>query len=155
LVCSGKQGSRVSTSIAFTQFENNTGWTNSLFLHSLNSASSLTEEIDAWAFLLAFTAPMWTLTGYDSAAHIAEEVSGASRAAPLAILLGVGFTSLLGWLLLIAASFASTSVPDLLSSALPLPMGQLFLDTLGKKGMLAIWSFIIVVQVPFLNLSLL
>jgi hypothetical protein len=26
-------------------------------------------------------------------------------------------------------------------------MGQLFLDTLGKRGMLAIWSFIIVVQV--------
>ena len=38
---------------------------------------------------------------------------------------------------------------DILSSTLPLPMGQLFLNVLGKHGMLAIWSFIIVVQVRF------
>ena len=39
------------------------------------------------------------------------------------------------------------SVPALLESELALPMGQLFLDVLGKKGMLAVWSLIIVVQV--------
>ena len=33
-------------------------------------------------------------------------------------------------------------------------MGQLFLDTLGKRGMLAIWSFIIVVQVGVLRSTL-
>jgi len=89
---------------------------------------------------------MWTLTGYDSAAHISEEVAGAARAAPIAILVGVGATAILGWLLLIAASFATHSVDDLLMTTLPLPMGQLFLDVLGKNGMLAIWSLIIVVQ---------
>ncbi|KAI0737826.1 amino acid transporter [Daedaleopsis nitida] len=120
---------RVSTSTAFTMYENNTGWSN-----------------NAWAFLLAFTAPMWTLTGYDSAAHISEETAGAARAAPIAILVGVGATASLGWLLFISASFAAASVPDLLASPLPLPMGQLFLDILGKHGMLAIWSLIIVVQ---------
>lgn len=83
----------------------------------------------------------------DSAAHIAEETAGASRAAPIAILTGVGATASLGWLLYIAASFATTSVSDILATELPLPMGQLFLNTLGKKGMLAIWSLIIVVQV--------
>jgi hypothetical protein len=36
-----------------------------------------------------------------------------------------------------------------LQSDLPLPMGQLFLDNLGKRGMLAIWSLIIAVQVGF------
>ncbi|KAI0638666.1 amino acid transporter [Trametes polyzona] len=153
LVCSGEQ--RVSTETAFTMYENNTGWSNS-----------------GWAFLLAFTAPMWTLTGCeyhhshcgiarirslrscthlavyvdDSAAHISEETSNAARAAPIAILVGVGATASLGWLLSIAASFATASVPRLLESALPLPMGQLFLDVLGKRGMLAIWSLIIVVQ---------
>lgn len=57
--------------------------------------------------MLAFTAPMWTLTGCkfvlrmicgsvtdrilppdDSAAHISEEVAGAARAAPIAIVSG-------------------------------------------------------------------
>jgi amino acid transporter len=90
---------------------------------------------------------MWTLTGYDSAAHISEETAGAARAAPIAIIIGVAGTASLGWLVLIAASFSTASVPELLTSTLPLPMGQLFLNTLGKHGMLAIWSFIIVVQV--------
>jgi len=88
----------------------------------------------------------------DSAAHISEEVSGAQRAAPTAILVGVFGTQALGLLLFIACSFATNSVSDLLTSSLPLPMGQLMLDVLGKRGMLAIWGFIIVVQVrPILH----
>ena len=59
---------------------------------------------------------------------------------------GVAVTAIFGWLLFIAASFATASVPVLLSTSLPLPMGQLFLDVLGKRGMLALWSLIIVVQ---------
>ncbi|KAI0818650.1 amino acid/polyamine transporter I [Irpex lacteus] len=112
LVCSPPD--RVSTKDAFTKFENNTGWAN-----------------NGWAFLLAFTAPMWTLTGYDSAAHIAEETAGAARAAPIAILVSVAATASFGWLLEIAASFATTS---------------LFLNVLGQKGMLALWSFVIITQ---------
>ncbi|KAJ8096330.1 hypothetical protein PM082_011488 [Marasmius tenuissimus] len=127
LVVSGDR--KVSTRDAFLKYENNSGWENS-----------------GWAFLLSFTSPMWTLTGYDSAAHISEEVAGAARVAPIAILVGVGATASLGWILLIATSFVIPSVSDLLASDLPLPMGQVFLDVLGKRGMLAIWSLIIVVQ---------
>jgi amino acid transporter len=83
----------------------------------------------------------------DSAAHVSEEVTGAARAAPIAIMVAVGGTQFLGWLIYIAASFATTSVPNLLSTTLPLPMGQLFLNVAGKNGMLAIWSCIIIVQV--------
>lgn len=90
---------------------------------------------------------MWTLTGYDSAAHISEEVAGASWSAPIAIMVGVVGTQILGWGLYIAASYATADVATLLGSELPLPMGQLLFDVLGKRGMLAIWSFIIVVQV--------
>jgi len=122
-------GKRASTADAFTLFENNSGWSDS-----------------GWAFMLAFTAPMWTLTGYDSAAHISEETANAARAAPLAILVSVAFTSVLGWLLLISASFAVPSVNDILGTTLPLPMGQVFLNVLGKRGMLSIWSLIIIVQ---------
>ncbi|KAF7309470.1 hypothetical protein MIND_00317800 [Mycena indigotica] len=127
LVASGDN--KVSTKDAFTLFENHSGW-----------------AANGWAFMLAFTAPMWTLTGYDSAAHISEETSNAGRAAPIAILVGVGATASFGWLLLIATSFVVLSVDDLLTTTLPLPMGQVFLNVLGKSGMLAIWSFIIVVQ---------
>lgn len=67
------------------------------------------------------------------------------------MLTGVGLTASLGWLLFIAASYATTNVADILNTDLPLPMGQVFLNQLGKRGMLAIWSLIIVVQVcPYL-----
>ncbi|KAI0351389.1 amino acid transporter [Trametes cingulata] len=127
LVCSGEN--KVSTRTAFTSFENNTGWGN-----------------DGWAFLLAFAAPMWSLTGYDSAAHISEEVSGAARAAPIAILTSVAAVGGMGWILIITVSFTTLSVPALLETDLALPMGQLLLDVLGKRGMLAVWSFTIIAQ---------
>ncbi|KAF8997830.1 amino acid transporter [Cyathus striatus] len=120
---------RVPAKDAFTLLENNTGWSN-----------------NGWAFLLSFTAPMWTLTGYDAAAHISEETANASYTAPVAILSGVLATEILGFLLLVACSFASTSVSELLESPLALPMGQLFVNILGKKGMLGLWSVLISIQ---------
>ncbi|KAJ7153070.1 amino acid/polyamine transporter I [Mycena crocata] len=127
LVASGDN--KVSAKDAFTSFENNSGWKN-----------------DGWAFMLSFTAAMWTLTGYDSAAHISEETAGAGRAAPIAILVSVGATASVGWVLLIVTSFVIPSISALLETSLPLPMGQVFLDVLGKRGMLAIWSCATVVQ---------
>ncbi|KAG2155825.1 amino acid transporter [Suillus bovinus] len=131
LVCAGDQ--RVSSIDAWTKFENNTGWSNNV-----------------WAFILAFTSPMWSLTGYDSAAHIAEETAGAARAAPIAILVGVAATEILSWLYYIAASYATTSVPDILQSKLALPLGQVFLNVLGKKGTLTLWCSIAVLQESYL-----
>ncbi|KAF5370023.1 hypothetical protein D9758_001161 [Tetrapyrgos nigripes] len=144
---------KVSTRDAFTKFENNTGWANSECLLDY----SLSEDIENYCrwlgFLLIFyccdvdpRVAGFQKTGYDSAAHISEEVAGAAKAAPLAILIGVGATTSLGWILLIAVSFVIPSISNILDSELPLPMGQVFLDVLGKKGMLAIWSLIIVVQ---------
>ncbi|KAJ6469717.1 APC amino acid permease [Mycena vitilis] len=127
LVMSGEN--KVSTKDAFTLFENNSGWTN-----------------NGWAFMLSFTAPMWTLTGYDSAAHISEETAGAGRTAPVAILVGTCATACFGWLLMIVISFVIPSIDNLLGTSLPLPMGQVFLNVLGKRGMLIIFSFIIIVQ---------
>ncbi|PCH40437.1 APC amino acid permease [Wolfiporia cocos MD-104 SS10] len=124
LVCSGDN--RVSTEVAFTAFENHTGW-----------------KDDGWAFLLAFVVPMWQFTGYDSAAHISEEITGAARAAPIAILVSVFSVAVLGWIYTIATSFAIASVPDLLATDLALPMGQLYLDVIGKKGMMTLWCLTI------------
>ena len=62
LVAAG--GNKVSTKDAFTLFENNTGWANSTCNFTcLTSVFQSIFATDGWAFLLAFTAPMWTLTG--------------------------------------------------------------------------------------------
>lgn len=75
-----------------------------------------------------------------------EEVAGAARAAPIAIMVSVAAVGSLGLVLLIAASFATVLVPTLLQTKLALPMGQLLLDVLGKRGMLTLWSLMIIVQ---------
>jgi hypothetical protein len=58
----GSGANRVSTKDVFTLFENNTGWANSEN-HLVLPPSSNLDAQDGWAFLLSFTAPMWTLTG--------------------------------------------------------------------------------------------
>lgn len=162
-VCAGEN--RVSASVAFGSYSNFTGWSNCKPLFALTSRLVISYDTSAgWAFLLAFIAPMWQFTGCecqhsticqmpltlapdDSAAHISEETSGAATAAPTAILLSVASVGCIGWIQNIAVSFSISSVPDLLSSPLALPMGQLYLDVIGKKGMLAIWSVTIAIQV--------
>ena len=47
---------------------------------------------------------------------IAEETSIAAHAAPIAIMIGVLGIEILGWLMYIAVSFATYSVPDVLQS---------------------------------------
>ncbi|KAH9919295.1 uncharacterized protein B0H18DRAFT_1028208 [Fomitopsis serialis] len=120
------EDSRVSTKEAFTSFENHTGWTN-----------------NAWAFMLALTVSVWTFTGYDSAAHVLEEVSGAAKSAPVTILV---FIASVAWHHRSDGSFAlQLRTPSYLSrtcwrrNRLSMLMGQLNLDIIGKQWMLVIW----------------
>ena len=164
LVCSGDQ--KVSTKIAFTSFENNTGWNNSTPSNCVRSHLGHLPDAPqtagrscyhsqprcgrslAVSGVIGFLSyPYSALRPDDSAAHISEEVSGAARAAPIAILVSCAAVGGLGWILIIAASFATVSVSALLETELALPMGQLLLDVLGKRGMLAVWSFVIIAQV--------
>ena len=85
--------------------------------------------------------------------HISEEVSSAARAAPLAIFGGVLGTEILGLFVLIGASFASSDITRIVNTDLSMPIGQLYLNTFGKKGMLAVWSICIVLQVCSIYLT--
>jgi amino acid transporter len=123
-------GPHVSAEVAFTQLTNGSGWSN-----------------NGMAFLLSLTSVMWTHTGYDSAVHVAEETKNAAKTAPLAIMSAVFGTSFMGFALAIVTSFAISDVEATATTALAVPMAQVLYDHLGKKGMLALWSFIIVVQV--------
>jgi amino acid transporter len=123
-------GDHVPAKVAFTQLDNLSGWSN-----------------NGMAFLLSLTSVMWTHTGYDSAVHIAEETSNAARVVPLAIMSGVFMTSFTGFALAIVTTFSITDVMGTATTVLEVPMAQVLYDHLGKRGFLALWSFIIVVQI--------
>lgn len=69
-------------------------------------------------------------------------------------MVGVLGTEILGWLMYIAVSFVTYSVPDVLQSQFALTLGEVFLNVLGKKGALALWWSIAVLQVGIFSILL-
>lgn len=129
LVTLGVMADKHSASVAFSDFQNNSKW-----------------ESSGFTWLLSMTAAMWCLTGYDAAAHVAEETSNAARVGPWAMFIAVAGTTTLGWALSIMISFCVPDPAALLDSKLYMPIAQLYNDIIGKHGALALWSFTIVIQ---------
>ena len=65
-----------------------------------------------WFLVLpvGFLLTMYTITGYDASAHVAEETVGAEQAAAKGIWQSVAISALIGWFLLLAFLFAATDV---------------------------------------------
>ena len=98
------------------------------------------------SFFLGLLSVQWTMTGYDSTAHIAEELRRAAYAAPVAIFMASVGTASAGWLLNIALVLCSGPFPDL-----PGPSGSAFLAImvlrLGLRTSFALW--VIVCMIAF------
>lgn len=114
---------------AFGGFQNNSTW-----------------KSNGFAWILSLTSGMWSLTGYDSAAHVAEETANAATVGPWAILAAVIGTTTIGWGLSVMISFCVANPAQLLDSKLYMPIAQMYRDVIGKQGCLALWSLIIVIQ---------
>ena len=65
-----------------------------------------------WFLVLpvGFLLTMYTITGYDASAHVAEETVGAEQAAAKGIWQSVALSALIGWFVLLAFLFAATDV---------------------------------------------
>jgi amino acid transporter len=57
---------------------------------------------------LGFLLTMYTITGYDASAHISEETHGAENAAPKGVWRSVFYSAVIGWIVLMALTFAAT-----------------------------------------------
>ena len=70
----------------------------------------------AWACTGGYVLPtgllltMYTVTGYDASAHVAEETQDAESAAAKGIWQSVALSALIGWFVLLAITFAATDV---------------------------------------------
>jgi amino acid transporter len=70
----------------------------------------------AWAFLLGLLQAHWTYTGFDGSAHMAEETHDPRRTAPWGMIIAVGVSGVVGYLLLIALTLAIHSIPNVLGA---------------------------------------
>ena len=91
--------SHQSADFVFTERLNNSGFNDGLTTGGLY-----------WFLVLpvGFLLTMYTITGYDASAHVAEETVGAEQAAAKGIWQSVAISALIGWFLLLAFLFAAT-----------------------------------------------
>jgi amino acid transporter len=82
-----------SLSFVFTKHINNSG-----FGHGM-----------LWFYVLplGFLLTMYTITGYDASAHLSEETHGAEDAAPKGVWRSVFYSAVIGWVVLLAITFAA------------------------------------------------
>jgi len=100
---------------------------------------------DGFAFMLGFLAPLWTICSFDSSVHISEEASNAATAVPWAIVLAIAIAGVLGWAINVSLAFCMGQDLAALANS-GQPMAQIFNQSFGQNGTLAVWAFVVMVQ---------
>src|SRR3954464_12954285 len=95
-----------SFNFVFTDRINNSGFSMSMF----------------WFYVLplGFLLTMYTITGYDASAHVAEETHDAEMAAARGIWQSVFYSAIIGWVFLRAITFAATDREAAAGGAIPI-----------------------------------
>jgi amino acid transporter len=115
-----------TASFVFTEFENTGFWTN-----------------NGWAFMMSFLTPVWVVSGFESSATIAEEASNAAKAVPFAMISSLVTAAVTGWAVIITIAFCmGQDVISIVTTPLGQPLAQIALNSLGKKGSIALLVFL-------------
>ncbi|EKM57619.1 uncharacterized protein PHACADRAFT_251336 [Phanerochaete carnosa HHB-10118-sp] len=112
---------------------------------NLNSAKEIFTSVynqtgwpSGWAFCMTFLSATWTLSGYDVAAHVAEETSHPAIAVPRAMVWSTWSSAGLGFIYLISLALCSTDIDALMANPLGQPIGTLTANVLGEKAGVAL-----------------
>ncbi|KAL1657292.1 GABA/polyamine transporter [Didymella pomorum] len=94
--------------------------------------------------LMSFIGVIWTMSGYDSAFHLAEECSNANMAAPRAIVLTSGIGGVFGWFLQLVVAYTVVDIDGVLESDLGQPFAAYLMQCMSEKMTLAILALTII-----------
>jgi amino acid transporter len=81
-----------------------------VFSHTINNSGFGHHMLWFYVLPLGFLLTMYTITGYDASAHISEETHGAEDSAPKGVWRSVFYSAVIGWIVLLAITFAATDV---------------------------------------------
>ncbi|KAG2224834.1 hypothetical protein INT45_008016, partial [Circinella minor] len=89
---------------------------------------------DGYAFLLVILQSQYTLSGYDSAAHMSEETKNSQHGSPFGILTAVAANVVSGFIFLIGVSFMTKDFMNQIvdENAIQPQMVQVFVDGVGQ-----------------------
>lgn len=105
---------------------------------------NLTDWPDGIAILMSFMAVIWTMSGFDSPFHLAEECSNAQVATPRAIVLTASVGGLLGFVFQISMAYTIVSVDDAVNADLGQPYISYLAQILDTPRVLCLASFAII-----------
>ncbi|USP77050.1 putative amino-acid permease [Curvularia clavata] len=94
--------------------------------------------------LMSFIGVIWTMSGYDSPFHLAEECSNANIASPRAIVLTSATGGIFGWFLQLVVAYTVVDIDQVLSSELGQPFAAYLMQCMTQKMTLAILSLTII-----------
>jgi amino acid transporter len=112
-----------------------------VFGHRLNNSGFGSHMYWFYVLPLGFLLTMYTITGYDASAHISEETHGAEDAAPKGVWRSVFYSAVIGWIVLLAITFAiqRSKEPEILKAAYPaLAIFTTALSTAAAKAVILI-----------------
>ena len=114
-----------------------------VFGHRINNSGFSEGMYWFYVLPLGFLLTQYTITGFDASAHISEETHGAAESAAKGVWKSIFYSALIGWVVLLAITFAVTNVdganealgfaPTLLVEALGTGWGKFVLDHLGRR----------------------
>lgn len=96
------------------------------------------------AVLMSFIGVIWTMSGYDSPFHLAEECSNANIASPRAIVLTSATGGFFGWFLQLVVAYTVVDIEAVLDSELGQPFAAYLMQCMTQKMTLAILALTII-----------
>jgi amino acid transporter len=94
--------------------------------------------------LMSFIGVIWTMSGYDSPFHLAEECSNANLASPRAIVLTSATGGIFGWFLQLVVAYTVVDIDLVLDSELGQPFAAYLMQCMSQKMTLAILALTII-----------
>ncbi|KAJ2956474.1 hypothetical protein NQZ79_g7653 [Umbelopsis isabellina] len=113
-------------SFVFTYYNNNTGW-----------------ESTAYVVLVGLLQAQFTLTGYDSSAHLSEETHNAEVSGPVGMTMAIIVSGIMGWFFIIGFLFCIQDFESTITTATNFPVMQIIVDCVGSGGGIALMVILI------------
>ncbi len=94
--------------------------------------------------LMSFIGVIWTMSGYDSPFHLAEECSNANIASPRAIVLTSATGGIFGWFLQLVVAYTVVDIGEVLDSDLGQPFAAYLIQCMTTRMTMAILALTII-----------
>ncbi|KAH8552941.1 amino acid permease-domain-containing protein [Umbelopsis sp. PMI_123] len=117
VVIAAKAPTHQPASFVFTYFNNNTGWTS-----------------PAYVVLVGLLQAQFTLTGYDSSAHMSEETHNAEISGPVGMSMAIIVSGIMGWFFIIGFLFCIQDLDTTIATSSGFPVMQIIVDCVGNAG---------------------